>query len=175
VKPSVTSHPHPSERGAAAVEFALSAIVLFGLIFGCITLALAFYTYEVVNGYARDASRYAIVHGNGCVVNSCNIGLGDNFYIPSGGGSETSGTAPADTKLFAYLNNEIFPGINGTKLTVATAYGTSPAEFSCSVPNCNGAGDQVTVTVSYPYLYAIPFIPQQSFTMSASSTMTISQ
>lgn len=174
-----TNHPPcDSERGAAMIEFAISAIVLFTLVFGTIAVAMGFYTYEVINQYARDASRYAIVHGAGCnspANGNCSIGVGDNYYTPQGGGTETPGTAPADTRLTSYLNNELFPGINGTQLAVTTAYAPGPGAASCSIANCNGAGDQVTVTVSYNYLYAVPFIPSRTFTMYGSSTMIISQ
>jgi Flp pilus assembly protein TadG len=160
--------PHPSEHGAVAIEFALSVIILVTLVFGCIGVAMGFYTYEVVNEYARDASRYAIVHGNGCIIksganasNSCAIG---------------SGTTPtANAALKTYLNNQIYPGINGNNLTVITTYAPGPGATICNVAACNGAGDQVTVQVTYPYLYNIPFIPQNSFTMNGSSTMVISQ
>lgn len=161
------THPLSSERGSAAIEFAISAIVLFALVFGCIGVAMAVYTYQVINEYARDASRYAIVHGA-----NCNSPINGNCNIGTGG---TSSSAPANMALKAYLNNEIFPGINGNNLNITTVYGTAPGETSCSVMHCNGAGDQVTVTVSYPYLYAIPFVPRRSFTMNATSTMIISQ
>lgn len=158
-------HPHPSEHGAVAIEFALSVIILVILIFGSIGVSMGFYTYEVINEYARDASRYAIVHGNGCshqvnlVATSCSIGTG--------------GTA--NIALNTYLNNQIYPGINGNNLRVGTTYTPGPGATTCNAPACNGAGDQVMVTVTYPYLYSIPFIPQNSFTMSAASTMVISQ
>jgi Flp pilus assembly protein TadG len=149
------------------IEFALSVIVLVVLVFGCIGVAMAYYTYEVVNQYARDASRYAIVHGNAFLKGdgtSCNIGTGG-----------TSSTAPANVALGAYLNHEIYPGINGANLQVTTNYTHAPGLTSCFATNCNGGGDQVTVTVSYPYLYHLPFIPQRNFTMFGSSTMVISQ
>jgi Flp pilus assembly protein TadG len=156
-----------SEHGAAAIEFAISAVVLFMLIFGCIGVCVAFYTYEVINQYARDASRYAIVHGNGCVIEtagkvgtSCSIGTG----------------ATANSALKSYLNHQVFPGINGNNLILGTTYAHGPAATSCNVqPGCNGAGDQVTVVVSYAYLYALPFVPQRNFTMYGRSTMVISQ
>ena len=152
-----------SERGAATVEFAVSAIVLFTLIFGCVGLAMAYYTYEVINQYARDASRYAIVHGGNCRAqpsgNSCSIGTG----------------VPASIALTTYLRNEIFPGINGANLQVTTFYTEGPGEVNCSNFVCNGPGDQVTVTVKYPYLYNIPFIPSRLINMYGSSTMVISQ
>ena len=161
-------HPHPSEHGAVAIEFALSVIILVMLVFGCIGITMGFFTYEVINQYARDASRYAIVHGNGCshqvngVATSCAIGPG------------TTPTANAALKTF--LNNQIYPGINGNNLTVNTTYAPGPGAASCNNPGvCNGAGDQVTVQVTYPYLYNIPFVPRNSFTMNGSSTMVISQ
>ena len=158
-----------SERGSAAIEFAISAIVLFTLLFGCIGLAMAVYTYEVINEYARDASRYAIVHGNGC-----NSPINGNCSIGTGGGPGSA----ASTALKTYLNNEIFPGINGNNLQITTTYAAGPGESQCSTypsTNCNAAGDQVTVAIAYQYLYNIPFVPQRSFTMHGSSTMVISQ
>jgi Flp pilus assembly protein TadG len=158
-------HPRDSERGAVAIEFALSVIILFTMVFGCIGVALAFYTYEVINQYARDASRYAIVHGNGCIAaingSSCAIG---------------PATAPtANAALKTYLNNQIFPGINGNNLTITTNYTFGPGRTACTATACNGAGDQVTVDVSYPYLYNIPFVPSNTITMHGTSTMVISQ
>lgn len=155
----------PSERGAIAIEFAISAIILSIIVFGCIGVALAFYTYEVVNQYARDASRYAMVHGSNCnsqtTGSSCSIGTGS--------------TANSDLK--SYLNNEIYPGINGNNLQITTTYGPGPGASSCNGPGgvCNGPGDQVTVQVSYQYLYNIPFIPQRLINMQGTSSMVISQ
>jgi hypothetical protein len=166
------------------LEFALTAVVVFTLIFGVMYLALALYTYEVLNQYARDASRYAIVHGNGCVKatdgSPCTIGTaGDSG--PGGNASTTTGNA--GYALYQYLTgssnypgSESYPGISAGHLEVVAAYAKSAGEGACSVTtNCNGSGDQVTVTVSYPYLYAIPFIRSRSFTMNAVSVMTISQ
>lgn len=157
---------HTPEQGVGSVEFAFSAIVVFTLLFGVIGLAMAFYSYEVVNEYARDASRYAIVHGAACIAqpsgSSCSIGTGST----------------ANTALKTYLNNQIYPGINGANLTITTTYAMAPGATQCTTypsTTCNGPGDQVTVSVAYPYLYALPFIPQRSFTMHASSTMIISQ
>ena len=151
-----------SERGAATVEFAVSAIVLFTLIFGCVGLAMAYYTYEVINQYARDASRYAITHGGGCnspINGVCSIGTGDM----------------ANLALKTYLNTETYPGINGANIAVSTTYTHAPGATTCNTFLCDGPGDQVTVTVTYPYLYSVPFVPSNSFTMHGASTMIIAQ
>ena len=162
-------HSHSSERGAVAIEFALSVIVLAILVFGCIGVAMAFYSYEVVNQYARDASRYAIVHGADCFkadrTTSCSIGAGGDQ------------NAPASMALMTYLNHQIYPGINGNNLVITTAYVPGPGATICNAPTtgCNGAGDQVTVSVTYQYLYNIPFIPARFINMNGASTMVISQ
>lgn len=164
--------PQASEHGAAVIEFLASVIVLVTLVFGCVAVAMAFYTYEVINEYARDASRYAMVHGNGCNIpggSSCSIATSctnaNGTYLCTG----------ANSALKTWLNHEIFPGINGNHLSIMTSYTHAPGATTCNGPDCNGAGDQVTVQVSYPYLYAVPFVPQRSFTMFARSTMVISQ
>jgi Flp pilus assembly protein TadG len=154
--------PSSSERGAAAIEFALSVLILFALIFGCIGVIMGFYTYEVVNQYARDATRYAMVHGNGC-------------KKATDGSSCTIDPANANSALKTFLNHQILPGINGNNLVVNTTYAHGPGETSCSATSCNGAGDQVTVQVTYPYLYHVPFIPQRLINMVSTSTMVISQ
>lgn len=166
-----------SERGSSMLEFALSTVILFTLILGSIVVCMAFYTYEVTNQYARDASRYAIVHGAGCsyvsggkaascsIATSCSPNAGATAYVCTG----------ANTALATYLNNEIYPGINGNNLVVSTSYAKAPGATQCTVTDCNGAGDQVTVTVTYPYLYTVPFIPSRLIHMSGNSTMVISQ
>lgn len=167
----MTERHSSSESGSAAVEFAISAIVLFTLLFGCVGVSMAFYTYEVVTQYARDASRYAIVHGNNCTIAS-GTNAGNSCSIGTGGGN----SAPASVALKTYLNNQIYPGINGNNLNLTITYAMGPGEASCNVTtNCNGPGDQVTVNVSYQYLYNIPFIPTNLITMNGTSTMVISQ
>jgi len=164
--PHQAPHLYPSECGSSMLEFAFSAIIFFTLVFGCVGLTMALYTYEVVNQYARDASRYAMVRGKNCyladLTTSCSIGTGST----------------ANTALKTYLNHQIYPGINGANLTVGTAYAKAPGAGQCTTSpstDCNGSGDQVTVTITYPYLYNIPFIPSRPFTMHGSSTMIISQ
>ena len=154
------------------IEFAVSIIVLFMLVFGVVGIAMAFYTYEVMNQYARDASRYAIVHGNGC-----NSPINGNCSIATSctGGGTSFTCSDADSALKTYLNHQIYPGINGTQLQVTTTYTHAPGLTTCFATNCNGAGDQVTVDVAYPYLYNIPFIPSRLITMHGASTMVISQ
>ena len=101
------------------LEFAFSAVILFILLFGSIGVTMALYTYEVVNQYARDASRYAIVHGDDC-------SIPPDFTPPAPSAQAERPHAPANVALKTYLNHQIFPGINGANLTVTTAYAIAP-------------------------------------------------
>jgi len=50
------------KRGATMVEFAMSALVCFGLLFAVMEMASAVYSYHMVCTAAREGVRYAIVH-----------------------------------------------------------------------------------------------------------------
>ena len=145
------------ERGSAIVEFAVGASLLFMVVFGIILMALALYTYNVVSESAREATRYAVVRGSACT---------------------SFGTAcPATAaNIQTYVQSIGFPGINSNNLTATTAWSVYPAGGNCTPSaSCNNPGNQVKVTVSYPFLLAIPFVPSRLLSMSSTSQMVISQ
>ena len=49
--------------GQAAAEFAVVATVFFTVFFGIMQMALAVYSYNAISSAAREAARYAMVHG----------------------------------------------------------------------------------------------------------------
>ena len=55
--------PHRNEEGAAAVEFALIASLLFVVLFGIIEFGRLFNELEVLNSAAREGARVAAVRG----------------------------------------------------------------------------------------------------------------
>jgi Flp pilus assembly protein TadG len=144
------------ERGSTIVAFAVGASVLLVVVFGLILMALALYTYNAVSESAREATRYAVVRGSACT----------SF------GTACPATAP---NIQTYVQSIGFPGINSNNLTATTAWSAYPAGGTCKSPGCNGPGDQVQVTVSYPFLLAIPFVPRRTLSMSSTSEMVISQ
>ena len=82
-------------HGQTLVEFATVALPLMFIMFGIITLSLTLYAYSFVCESARDAVRYAIVHG-------------------------AASTAPAtSTDIQNYVINEAH-GLNSTELTIST-------------------------------------------------------
>jgi len=142
-----------SEQGSSLVEMALTMIILLMILFGLIEMCLALYTYHFVSDAAREGSRYAIVHGSSCQV------------------SGVSCTA-TNTQIQSYVENLGFPGINPANMTVTTTWSASPGGAVCA---CKGPGDLVTVTVSYNFPLAIPFVPANILAMSSTSSMVISQ
>lgn len=155
---------HAHERGSALVEFALTISILMTLLVGCMEACMAFYCYHTVNEYARIAARYAEVHGSTCkLVDGTSCYMGDN---------QPDGT---NTALFNVLQNAGLLGVSTSNLLVKPTYSKVPSATQCANTNCNGAGDQVTVTVTYTFPYVIPFIPKKNLNMVSSSTMTISQ
>jgi Flp pilus assembly protein TadG len=56
--------PHPDERGAAAVEFAIVATLFFVLVFGIIDFGFAFHSWNNAVNAAREGARKAAVDPN---------------------------------------------------------------------------------------------------------------
>ncbi len=61
----MVARPHPDEeQGAAAVEFALIAGILFTVVFGIILFGQFYSQYQVFLGGAREGARTAAVRGD---------------------------------------------------------------------------------------------------------------
>src|SRR3974390_2268720 len=168
--PSVRRGLRGGESGSALVEFAVSASLLLALLFGVIQFGYALYTYQFVNEVAREMTRYAIVRGSSCSASSSmpNCGFTDS-------GSTLQTYAPS-----AYA----YPGMTMSNLTVTDTWyspvkntdGTLNSWSACgSGSGCNKPGYMVKVTVSYPFLLSIPFVPKTTLTVASSSAMVFSQ
>jgi len=134
-----------AEEGSAIVEFAFSFMILCTMLFGIMEMALCFYTFNFVAETARDATRYASVRGSKC------LGFSDCPNITQG-------------QLTTYVTNLAYPGIdpNALNVTLSTPSGSSP-------------GNPVQVTVSYQFPLAVPFLFRNTWTLTATSQMVISQ
>jgi Flp pilus assembly protein TadG len=160
------------ESGSALVEMALSAAVIFALFFGIIEFGFALYAYQYVDEAARQLTRYAIVNGSACTA------------MPNCGFTDSSTTLQTYAR-----SNYIYPGLDPTKVTVKNTWyapvvytttgpqnGTLASWSACgSGTGCNGPGDLIQVTVSYPFLLNIPFWRATTLTVSSTSSMVISQ
>jgi Flp pilus assembly protein TadG len=79
------------------IEFSIIAVSALMLIFGMMNCAIAVYDYNFVSFAAREATRYAAVHGS----------------------SSASAASTTDISNFVIAQSK---GLNGTKLTVSTSW-----------------------------------------------------
>lgn len=155
---------HKEERGDTLVEFAISAIVVFTLLFGVMEFARAMYIYHFVSYAAQAGTRYAIVRGSTWST-ACS--------------SSTSGLAclASSSDVQTYVKGLAPPGIYTSKMTVTptwpgTAGGSSGA--TCSTTK-NKPGCIVQVVVTYQFSFIAPFMPSSTPTFSATSQQVIQE
>ena len=156
------------EEGVSIVEMAIASSVLFAMMFGVIQMSMAFYNYHFVSDAAREASRWAMVRGGNCITN-----VNQAYCSPTS--TDTAGADNADIQ--AYVQSLGYPF--ASNLSVATKWysGTPSAQTLCGTTpsGCNGAGNQVQVTVSYSFPIGIPFWRVTSINLQSVSTMVVVQ
>lgn len=177
-----------SEEGASLVEMALSATVVFMMLFGVIEICLAFYTYNYVSDAAREATRYAIVRG----APACDISITfPNCDLkPASIGSTTD---PTQNPVLQYIESLGYPGLNPSYLSAnvtwwsahvtqggANGFSTTDWNTQCTSVDlgnqpCNTPGDAVQVVVTYAFPLNIPFLGNQSINVTSTSKMVISE
>jgi Flp pilus assembly protein TadG len=147
------------EDAAELVEFALSASILFMLIFGIIEFCMLIYSGSFVAFAAQQGARYAMVRGSDWA-SPCSTTL-------------TAGCQAAQGDVQSYVLSLSHPGINLTTSNIkAVPLYTTAAGLSCAAkPYAQGCEIQVTVT--YSFGLNIPFIPAATIPLSSSSIETI--
>ena len=61
----MTRHKHFNrERGAGLLEFGLSLVLMITLLYGIMEFGRFVYSYNILAGATREATRYAMVHGS---------------------------------------------------------------------------------------------------------------
>ena len=128
------------EEGQAQVEFALSIMVVFLMVFFSWELLMAMYTASVMADAAKEGVRYAIVHGS-----NSSLCSGPNPSSPCA--SDPAGDEVVNTvKSYAQAS---LHDISGITVTVTYPDGT------------NDPPSRVTVAVTYTYVPYInlPFTP----------------
>lgn len=145
-----------AEGGSVVFETALSAILVFTIMFGLMEVSLALYSYHFIAEAAREGTRFAIVRGSSCE--------GFGSACPAGAGDVQT-----------YLRNLGSPGINPNAMTVTTTWPTTGSTCTPSANPCNNPGNLVQVKVSYQFPLNIPFVPTRTLTMGSTSEMVISQ
>lgn len=148
------------EQGSALVEFVLSATILLTIVFGIFDTTLALYSNLFVSEAARSATRYAIVRGANAGTSDCSS-------------NSWASCAATSTDISNYVKNLGFPLVDSSRIAVSTQWLTS-AGGTCT-GSCNSPGNQVQVSVSYPYAITVPFVSLGTLNLTGNSQMVIQQ
>jgi len=144
-----------SERGAAAVEFALVLPVLMALMFGIIECGLAFaQTSSLANG-ARQGARYGVV--NLLTTHTCG-----GIIAQVRNGAATAGLAAKDVAVTVQLNSGA--PLSGCQVA-AGASTPSSATTPCTDPT-KSLNNTLNVTATYATHIGIPFAFERDVTLT---------
>jgi Flp pilus assembly protein TadG len=146
------------ERGASLPETAIIMAVLLAMMFGIIDFGRALYTYSFVAQLARQGARWAIVRGADCTAYSS--------ACPAAKGS---------TDIQPYIQSLNEGAMNGSQIQANLQFSSNSANCpnaSAGLPS-NKPGCIAQVTVSYPFSFMLPWVPNTTITMTSTSQMII--
>ena len=124
-----------NERGAAAVEFALIAALLFTIVFGIYEFGLYFSQYEVFVSAAREGARTAAVRGTDAQITSAIDNSADPYTRNGSISVSVDGASSSD------------PACDGTADTIGKQVTVSwPQKFTISVPLVPEINKTVTIS-----------------------------
>jgi Flp pilus assembly protein TadG len=153
------------ESGSAIIETALSIAILLSFIFGVMEICLAAYTNHFISEAAREATRYAIVRGSSFTTD-CTAPTYATCVAQ--GGSNAGDIA-------TYVQKLGFPGIDPAKMTVNSTWLTKTGAPCGITDSCKAPGNQVQVIIKYSFPLSIPFVAVNTWTLTSTSQMVISQ
>ncbi|MCV0402533.1 MAG: pilus assembly protein [Chloroflexi bacterium] len=168
-----TSVARRSSRGQTLVEFALVLPILVGMLIGAFDLGRVVLANDLVANAAREAARYAVVHG-GSKFNSCPTGpAGPEAIVPPASGS-CPFPSPSTESIKQVARD--FAAAGGTSVVVEVCYGTNCTgdTHTSGASGTNARGNPVTVTVRATVsVVAGNFIGIGAFNVSSTSTMLV--
>ncbi|MFC5860846.1 TadE/TadG family type IV pilus assembly protein [Acidicapsa dinghuensis] len=156
------------EEGSQMVEFALSISVLFAVLCGIFGFCEAIYSSHFVAYAAESGARYAMVRGAEWKT-SCNTSAPPNFTL----GYNCQAVA---SDVQNYVRSIALPGINQSAVTVSTTWpGTTPdCTTGCTVcTTTTSQGCFVTVQVTYPFQFRLPFLSRSTMSLTSTSEKVI--
>jgi len=162
-----------AERGQTLVEFALILPIFILLLVSIFDLGRVVWANDTLSNAAREAARFAIVHG-GAQSTACPVGPpGSKTNIPP---ASTDCPFPSPSKQSIYDVATGWASSAGTNVTVTACYWSiTPCTGNTDEANAtNDRGMNVTVTVSSNVgLTAPALIGFGSISLSSSSTMLV--
>lgn len=165
----------PRELGQSLVEFALVLPIFLAILIGMVDIGRAVWANNAVANAAREATRYAVVHG-GSKENECPVGppvtTGQNqTVIPA---ASTSCPYPSPSKEGIRETARAFAIAGGTPMTVEVCYGIDCSGDTDAAGATNARGTPVTVRVTSQVPMIVPqLVGITSIPVSATSTMLV--
>jgi Flp pilus assembly protein TadG len=154
------------ESGASILEMALALTILFPFLFGIMEVCLAAYTYHFISEASREATRYAIVRGNTYSPTQCPATPTYATCVAQGGNNAGD--------IATYVQNLNFPAIDPTKMTVISTWLHSDGTACGTADSCKPPGNLVKITVQYNFPLSVPFVPVNTWALTSTSQMVIS-
>ncbi|HEY9527094.1 MAG TPA: TadE/TadG family type IV pilus assembly protein [Anaerolineales bacterium] len=152
-----------SQKGSAMIEFMMVGIPLIFVLISIFEISRGMWIYVTLAHAVREATRYALVHGNTCTEtpNTCAVTVSQ-----IAGRIENAGVGllPAQlTVTMASGNRTIGPASLQSLLANTTYF---PTGCQCTTRDPGGEpGEPVTITATYPFQSAItmfwPGVPPQ--------------
>lgn len=161
----------PRERGQALLEFALILPIFVVAILGMIDIGRAIWANNAVANAAREAARYAAVHG-GSKSNPCPVGPpAEKTVIPA---ASASCPYPSPSKDGIRETARSFLIAGGSNVVITACYGSGCSGDTDIAGATNARGTSVTVKVSsqVPMIMAT-LLGLQPIGVSATSTMLV--
>jgi Flp pilus assembly protein TadG len=143
-----------SRPAATTVEFAVVASVTFLLLLGLLIGGMGIFRYQQVSRLARDASRWASVHGT--------------QYA-----TDTKNTAATATDVYNQAIKPNAAGLDLNKLTYSVTWSTSNSPYHTATVNNQSVQVANTVTVTINYTW-VPEAYLGGITLSSTSVSVMS-
>lgn len=169
-RPARRSRVAGSRRGQALVEFALTLPVLILLLVGIIDFGRAVWAVSVVSNAAREAARYAIVHG-GSPSNLCPMGPPDQETVIPAPSASCPDPSPSREGIRDVAEGFAISG--GDPLVVTVCYGAACSGDTDTL-STNKRGTPVTVRVASGVSLTLPSLfGFERINFSSATTMLV--
>lgn len=165
------SRSRDRSRGQALVETAVILPLFLVLLLGIVDMGRAVWATTSLASAAREAARYAIVHG-GAASTVCPVGPpGPDTVIPA---ASSACPYPSPSKQ-SIVDAAVAAAIAGGSNTIVTVcYGLNCTGNNDTTNATNARGTPITVAVSSTVNLVVPsLMGRPSFTLSGSSTMVV--
>jgi Flp pilus assembly protein TadG len=163
--------PRHHRAGQALVETALILPLFLALLLGIVDMGRAVWATTSLASAAREAARYAIVHG-GTSSNPCPVGTPSGDAVIPAPSADCLHPSPSKQSI---VDAGIAAAIaGGSDVAVTVCYGAGCSGNTDTLTGNNARGQTVTVVVSSNVNLVVPsLLGRSSFVLSGSSTMVV--